>query len=107
MLGQTVQQFDEILAHGVRGNLALVWALALQMIERKNGSIVVMSSRAGKRGAGMLDLYGMSKAAIDQFVRNLALELGPSNINVNSISPGAVRTDFSRVPFGRIRSARK
>ncbi|WP_207002820.1 SDR family NAD(P)-dependent oxidoreductase [Trinickia mobilis] len=96
MLGQTVQQFDEIMAHGVRGNLALAWALAPQMIERKNGSIVFMSSRAAKRGTGMLGLYGMSKAALDQLVRNLALELGPSNINVNSINPGAVRTDFSR-----------
>lgn len=97
ILGQTVAQFDEIMAHGVRGNLALVWALAPQMIERKNGSIVFMSSRAAKRGTGMLGLYGMSKAAIDQLVRNLALELGPSNINVNSINPGAVRTDFSRI----------
>jgi NAD(P)-dependent dehydrogenase (short-subunit alcohol dehydrogenase family) len=39
----------------------------------------------------------MAKAAGDQYVRNLALELGPSNINVNSINPGLVRTDFSRV----------
>ena len=44
-----------------------------------------------------LRAYGMAKAAIDQLVRNLALELGPFNISVNSINPGAVRTDFSRV----------
>jgi NAD(P)-dependent dehydrogenase (short-subunit alcohol dehydrogenase family) len=97
ILGHTVQQFDETMAGGVRGNLALVWALAPQMIERKNGSIVFMSSRAAKRATGVLGLYAMSKAAIDQLVRNLALELGPSNINVNSINPGAVRTEFSRV----------
>lgn len=97
MLGQTADQFDETMAHGVRGSLVLALALAPQMIERKNGSIVFMSSRAAKRGTGLLGLYGMAKAAIDQLVRNLALELGPSNINVNSINPGAVRTDFSRV----------
>ena len=39
----------------------------------------------------------MSKAAIDQLVRNLALELGPSKNNVNSINPDAVSTDFSSV----------
>jgi len=97
IVGQTAEQFDEVMAEGVRGNFALVQALAPQMIERKNGSIVFMSSRAAKRGTGILGLYGMAKAATDQLVRNLALELGPSNINVNSINPGAVRTDFSRM----------
>lgn len=96
LLGQTAGQFDDIMAHGVRGDLVLVWALAPQMIERRYGSIVFMSSRVAKRGTGALGMYGMAKAAIDQLVRNLALELGPSNINVNSINPGAVRTDFSR-----------
>ncbi|WP_322044792.1 SDR family oxidoreductase [Paraburkholderia sp. J67] len=97
MLGQTAEDFERTMRDGVRGSLALVLALAPQMIERKYGSIVFMSSRAAKRGTGVLGLYGMSKAAIDQMVRNLAIELGPSNINVNSINPGAVRTDFSRM----------
>lgn len=97
ILGQTTALFDKSMADGVRGSLALVLALAPQMIERKSGSIVFMSSRAAKRGTGVLGLYGMTKAAIDQLVRNLAVELGPSNINVNSINPGAVRTDFSRM----------
>ncbi|WP_233889756.1 SDR family NAD(P)-dependent oxidoreductase [Paraburkholderia flagellata] len=97
LLGQTAQQLDKAMADGVRGSFELVVALAPQMIERKYGSIVFMSSRAAKRGTGVLGLYGMSKAAIDQLVRNLAVELGPSNINVNSINPGAVRTDFSRM----------
>ncbi|QBQ99163.1 SDR family NAD(P)-dependent oxidoreductase [Paraburkholderia pallida] len=96
LLDQTADHFDETMANGVRGSLALVLALAPQMIERRYGSILFMSSRAAKRGTGVLGLYGMSKAAIDQLVRNLAVELGPSNINVNSINPGAVRTDFSR-----------
>ncbi|MGF6904050.1 SDR family NAD(P)-dependent oxidoreductase [Paraburkholderia sp. GAS348] len=97
LLGQKPEQFDKTMTEGVRGSLALVLALAPQMVERKYGSIVFMSSRAAKRGTGVLGLYGMAKAAIDQLVRNLALELGPSNINVNSINPGAVRTDFSRM----------
>jgi NAD(P)-dependent dehydrogenase (short-subunit alcohol dehydrogenase family) len=97
ILGHTPEQFDQVMADNVRGSFALVTALAPQMIARKDGSIIFMSSRAAKRGSGLLGLYAMSKASIDQLVRNLALELGPSNINVNSINPGAVRTDFSRV----------
>ena len=97
LLGQTAEEFDKTMAEGVRGSFSLVQALAPQMVERKHGSIVFMSSRAAKRGTGVLGLYGMAKASIDQLVRNLAVELGPSNINVNSINPGAVRTDFSRM----------
>jgi NAD(P)-dependent dehydrogenase (short-subunit alcohol dehydrogenase family) len=67
------------------------------MVERKDGSLIFMSSGAAKRGSLNLGLYAMAKAAVDQYVRNLALELGPSNINVNSINPGPVRTDFSRI----------
>jgi len=81
----------------LRGSLLLVNAIAPQMIARKDGSIIFMSSRGAKRGSAMLGLYSMSKAAIDQYVRNLALELGPSGVNVNSINPGPVRTEFSKV----------
>lgn len=44
----------------------------------------------------MLGLYAMAKAATDQSVRNFALELAPSGINVNSINPGPACTEFSR-----------
>ncbi len=96
ILAHTPERLDRIMADNVRGNFALVAALTPQMIARKDGAIIFMSSRAAKRGSGLLGLYAMSKAANDQLVRNLAVELGPSNINVNSINPGAVRTDFSR-----------
>lgn len=96
MLGQGPEQFDEVMAGNVRGNLVLVNALAPQMIERKDGSITFMSSIAARRGSPMLALYSISKGATDLAMRNLAQTLGPYNINVNSINPGPVRTDFSR-----------
>jgi NAD(P)-dependent dehydrogenase (short-subunit alcohol dehydrogenase family) len=43
-----------------------------------------------------LGAYGISKAADMALVRNLALELGPHNIRVNTIAPGLVKTDFAR-----------
>ena len=95
LLTQGPDIFDKAMA-SVRSDLAIVNAIAPGMRDRKDGSIVFISSRAAKRGSLGLGMYGMSKAAIDQYVRSLALELGPSNINVNSICPGLIRTDFSR-----------
>lgn len=97
MLARTADEFDTVMATNVRPALMLVNLLAPGMVERKDGSIMFMSSRVAKRGTALLGLYALAKAAIDQYVRNLALELGPSNINVNSICPGPVRTEFSRI----------
>lgn len=60
------------------------------------GSMIIMSSIAGLRGNKALGLYGLSKAANAQLARNLAVEWGPSNIRVNAISPGFIRTDLAR-----------
>ncbi|WP_258869092.1 SDR family oxidoreductase [Pseudomonas putida] len=48
------------------------------------------------RGDSALGLYGLSKAALSQLARNLAVEWGPQNIRVNSISPGVIQTEFAR-----------
>ncbi len=96
ILSHSAEQFDAVMAANVRPNIVLVNAIAPGMMERRDGSIMFTSSRAAKRGSAMLGLYGMSKAAIDQYVRNLAVELGAYNINVNSINPGPVRTAFSK-----------
>jgi len=96
ILGQGADKLDDVIAGNVRGNLELVNALAPQMIERRDGSITFMSSIAARRSSPMLALYSVSKATIDMLMRNFAQTLGPHNINVNSINPGPVRTDFSR-----------
>jgi NAD(P)-dependent dehydrogenase (short-subunit alcohol dehydrogenase family) len=97
LLSQHPDELGKVMRANVQANLAIVNAVAPQMVERKDGSLIFMSSRAAKQGSPTLGLYAMAKAAVDQYVRNLALELGPSNINVNSINPGPVRTDFSRI----------
>ncbi|MFS8977158.1 glucose 1-dehydrogenase [Cupriavidus necator] len=96
MLAQGPEVFDDAMAGNVRGNLVLVNALAPQMIARGDGSITFMSSIAARRGSAYLGMYSVTKAALDQAMRSLALELGPSGINVNAINPGPVRTEFSR-----------
>ncbi len=59
------------------------------------GSVVLMSSIAGLRGNKAIGLYGLSKAALAQLARNLAVEWGPQGIRVNAISPGLIRTPLA------------
>jgi NAD(P)-dependent dehydrogenase (short-subunit alcohol dehydrogenase family) len=67
-----------------------------QMTERRDGSIIIVSSIAGLRGSTVLGAYAISKAADLQLVRNLAVEYGPMNVRANAIVPGLVKTYFAR-----------
>ncbi|MEC7561158.1 MAG: SDR family oxidoreductase [Pseudomonadota bacterium] len=88
--------FDKILDINIKSNHWLVNMVLPEMIKRKDGSIIIVSSVGGMKGSPVLGAYCISKAADVQLVRNLAVEYGTHNIRVNSISPGLVRTDFAR-----------
>ena len=60
------------------------------------GAIILLSSIAAIRGNAFIGAYGMTKAAESALARNLAVEYGPSNIRVNAIAPGLVKTDFAK-----------
>lgn len=90
-------------------------ALKKYMIHNKCGSIVNMSSIWGMVGSSMEVNYSTSKAAIIGMSKALAKELGPSNITVNVVAPGAIDTDMNanfsesemrefcdEIPLGRI-----
>lgn len=61
---------------------------------RDGGSIVFMSSVAGRAGRQGMGLYSASKAGLDGLSRSLAMELAPRGIRVNSIAAGAIRTEM-------------
>lgn len=61
-----------------------------------SGSLVFISSIASIRGNKSLGIYGISKAALNQLVRNVAVEFGPLNIRANSILPGLIDTPLAR-----------
>jgi NAD(P)-dependent dehydrogenase (short-subunit alcohol dehydrogenase family) len=88
--------FEKILDTNIISNHWLAQAVLPEMVERKDGSIIIVSSVGGLKGSSDLGAYCISKAADLQLVRNLAVENGPHNIRVNAISPGLVRTDFAR-----------
>lgn len=79
----------------LRSALHLTTALMPEMAQRGQGSVVLMSSIAGLRGNVAIGLYGLSKAALAQLARNLAVEWGPRGVRCNSISPGLIRTPLA------------
>ena len=90
------QQFRKILENNVIANHWLIGFAAPQMVERRDGAIIIVSSIGGLRGSAVIGAYNISKAADFQLARNLAVEYGPHNVRVNCIAPGLVRTDFAR-----------
>ena len=96
MAGIADEQFEKIFHNNVLANHWLTQMVAPQMIERKDGAILIISSIGGLRGNALIGAYNISKAADMQLARNLAVELGPHNIRVNCIAPGLIRTDFAR-----------
>ncbi len=94
--GITDEQFRKILDNNIIANHWLINFAVPQMIERRAGSIIIVSSIGGLRGSPVIGAYGISKAADMQLARNLAVEYGPHNIRVNCIAPGLIRTDFAR-----------
>lgn len=67
---------------------------------RGGGSVVLMASIAGLRGNGRINAYALSKAALAQLARNLAVEWGPQGVRVNAISPGLIATELSAPLLG-------
>jgi NAD(P)-dependent dehydrogenase (short-subunit alcohol dehydrogenase family) len=96
MSGITDEQFRKILDNNVLANNWLIQMVAPEMMERKQGSIIIVSSIGGLKASTVIGAYNISKAADFQLARNLAAEFGPHQVRVNCIAPGLIRTDFAR-----------
>jgi len=94
--GISDDQFRKILDNNIVANNWLISMVVPQMIERKDGSIIIVSSIGGLKGSTVLGAYAISKAADMQLARNLACEYGKHNIRVNCIAPGLIKTDFAK-----------
>ena len=96
MAGIADEQFRKILDNNIVANNWLVTMVSPQMMSRRDGSIIIVSSIGGLRGSSVIGAYCISKAADMQLARNLAVELGPHNVRVNCIAPGLIKTDFAK-----------
>ncbi len=96
MAGIEDDQFRKILENNVIANHWMVQMVAPEMVARKDGAIIIVSSIGGLRGSPVIGAYNISKAADFQLARNLAVDLGPDNVRVNCIAPGLIKTDFAK-----------
>ncbi|CAL2028048.1 unnamed protein product [Caenorhabditis brenneri] len=91
---QSVENYDEIMNLNMRSVIALT-KKAVPHLTKTKGEIVNISSIAsGPRSNPELVHYSVAKAALDQYTRNIALDLIQYGIRVNSILPGLVATGF-------------
>ena len=91
----TDAEIEEIMRVNLYSAIAMSQEVSKHMIHQKEGCIINISSIWGMVGASLEVIYSISKAGMDGLTKALAKELGPSNIRVNSIAPGAIDTDMN------------
>lgn len=92
-----IDEYRQVQRVNVEAGIALAQVLAPKMIERKWGRIVNIASITFYGGWDKLMPYVVSKGSLVGLTRALARELGPHNITVNAISPGAFPTDAEKI----------
>jgi NAD(P)-dependent dehydrogenase (short-subunit alcohol dehydrogenase family) len=97
LLSASEEQWDKVLDTNTKGAFRLCKAVAPKMEAQGGGKIINLVSIAGLRPAPGMGLYGISKAALVLLTQQLAMELGPANIQVNAIAPGVIKTRFSQL----------
>ena len=95
LLNTSMDQFDMIMNTNVRSVFHLT-QLAVPYLIKTQGNIVNVSSIVAQRQFADRVPYGMSKAALDQFTKCIALELAQKNVRVNAINPALVVTNFHK-----------
>ena len=111
----TEEEWQDVLDSNLTSAYRCARAVLPQMIRRKSGKIINISSIWGENGASCEVAYSASKAALIGFTKALAKEVAPSGITVNCIAPGLIDTsmnaEFSpeeiadfieQIPSGRI-----
>src|SRR5690242_447353 len=96
LAGISDDQFRKILDNNIVANNWLISMVVPQMIERKDGSIIIVSSIGGLKGSTILGAYAISKAADMQLARNLACDYGSHDIRVNCVAPGLIKSGLAR-----------
>jgi 3-oxoacyl-[acyl-carrier protein] reductase len=109
------QEIEQMVSLHITSPFRLTQKLIPAMVKKREGNIIVISSIWGIVGASCEVLYSMVKGGQNSFVKALAKELAPSNIRVNAIAPGAIKTkmlsNFSEeelraleeeIPLGRL-----
>ena len=86
------EEWDDVLSTNLTGAFNMIRATAPLFRDQQDGKIVNISSIHGIRSEFGLANYAASKAGLLGLTRSAAVELGPSNVNVNAVAPGYIRT---------------
>ena len=93
-LEKTEEDWDADINLNLKGVLYCTRAVLAQMMQRKSGKIVNISSCASKLSSPTVSTYAAAKTGVIGFTRALAGEVARSGINVNAVSPGVTMTNF-------------
>lgn len=91
----TDEEYDRVMQVNVKGAFGVTRAFLPDMIHRRFGRIVNISSVWGVIGGSMETVYSMSKAALIGLTKALSKEVALSGITVNAVAPGAIDTDMT------------
>lgn len=91
----SVEEWDRVLGINLTGAYLMTRAVVPHMVRQKAGSIINVSSWLGRDALTGYGAYGVSKWGMEGLTRYLALELKPSRVRVNSVSPGYVATKMT------------
>lgn len=93
LLESNEAMYDKLFAVNVKGMFFTMQAVLQGLVAAdKTGSIINLSSQAGRRGEALVSHYCASKAAVISYTQSAALAMAPQGIRVNSISPGVINT---------------
>lgn len=96
MLEAKTEDWETIFAVNVMAPIAISQQLAKHFCEKKQGSIVTISSNSSRMPRIQLGMYATSKAALSHYCRNLALEIAPHQVRLNIVSPGSTLTQMQK-----------
>ncbi len=96
MLEANTEDWQTLFAVNVMAPIAISQQLAKHFCEKKQGSIVTISSNSSRMPRIQLGMYATSKAALSHYCRNLALEIAPHQVRLNIVSPGSTLTQMQQ-----------
>lgn len=95
LIDQTEEDWDRIMDVNAKGVFNCCRHFLPDMLSRKSGRIINVSSMWGINGASCEVAYSASKAAVIGFTKALAQETGPSGVTVNCVAPGVIDTEMN------------